>query len=341
MRNNTEKKDINKPLIITIIIVIALLLVTALTVFSVKKKIDTENEYRVKGIEALEAENYDDAISYFNNALANAVGGIGEKECDICYYKAVAQYANGDLDGALETYNALVSYDENDANARFLRGCVYLEQGETISAIADYNVAADNTDDIEMLLQMYDNLESYGMLDEAEVYLRLIIDTKVKSTADNLLVKGRAYLITGDYEKAIESLESAIEKENTKAYLYLYKVYEETGDTENANSALAKYVEEYPESSVALNVLGCDAVENGDYDSAVSYFLKGLESKDLTNEGELMRNLIAAYEYTGDYDLAWSYTKEYLEKYPSDEDMAREANFIKSRASVTEEETEE
>ncbi|MCR5467667.1 MAG: tetratricopeptide repeat protein [Lachnospiraceae bacterium] len=336
MRKSREKRETNKPLIAAIIVVLAVAALVAVTFFSVKNRIEKEDSERVAGIEALEAENYDEAINRFNTALSLAIGGVGEKERDICYYKAIAQYAKGDLSGALETYNALVSYDEKSAEAHFLRGCVYLELGESISAIADYNAAAENTDDIEMLLQMYDNLKSYDMLDEAEVYLRLIIDKKSKNTADNLLTKGRAYFITGDYELAIDALVQSVDKGNTKAYLYLYKVYEATGDTQNAADCLEKYVTDFPESSVAYNVKGCDAMESGDYQTAVTYFLSGLAVTDLTNEQELTRNLIAAYEYLGDYDTAWTYTSAYLEKFSGDEEMEREAEFIKSRASSAE-----
>ncbi len=334
MKRNRYEREVNKPLIIAIIVVVAVLIVSVFTFFLVKKKMENEALYREKGIEALNAANYDEAVNDFNIALSNAVAGIGDFECDICYYKAAAQYASGDLDGALETYNALVNYDEKDPRVRFLRGCIYLEQDERLSAIADYNVAAENTSDIEMILQIYDNLESYGMHDEAEVYLRQTIDSGVKNTAGNLLVKGRAYLITGDYENAVKALKQSVEKGNTKAYLYLYKVYEETKDSENAEDALAKYVENYPESSVALNVQGCEAFERADYETAITCFLQGLAVDDLTNEQELKRNLIASYEFMGDFDTAWSYAKEYIEKFEDDEEMQREAEFIKSRATA-------
>jgi len=328
MKSNTVRN-----IIIAVIAVLAIAGAATLVMLSINNKHKAEDASRTAGIAALQDGEYDKAISHFNNALANAVGSVGEKEMDICFYKAIAQYANGDSEGALETYNALINYDENSANAHFLRGCILLEKGDTSGAIADYNVAADNTDDIEMLLQMYDNLHSAGLLDEADIYLRRLSEIKVKSTPQNLLVKGRASLILGDVDDAVKKLEDSVKGGNLRANLYLYKAYLAKGNTDDAQVAIDAYIAAFPDSSVALNVTGCNEMENGNYEAAVECFKKGLMSVELTNKQELERNLIAAYEYIGEYDLAMQLASDYLSEFPSDEELDRELYFISSRSS--------
>jgi len=326
---NTKVRNI----IIAVIAIVAMGAAIGLITMSVEKKHKLEDSSRTAGIEALQNGEYGKAINCFNTALANAVGSVGEKEMDICFYKAIAQYANGDTDGAIETYNALINYDENGANAHFLRGCILLETGDKAGAIADYNIAADNTDDIEMLLQMYDNLHSAGLLDEADIYLRRLSEIKVKSTPQNLLIKGRASLILGDVDDAIKKLEDSVKGGNLRANLYLYKAYLAKGYEEEAQTAIDTYITAFPDSSVALNVNGCNEMENGNYEAAVEYFKKGLTSAELTNKQELERNLIAAYEYIGEYDLAMQLATDYLAEFPSDDELDQELYFISSRSS--------
>ena len=44
--------------------------------------------------------NYEDAIKAFQNALNQSLRKVGEKEIDICFYKAQAQYLSGAKDDA-------------------------------------------------------------------------------------------------------------------------------------------------------------------------------------------------------------------------------------------------
>ena len=68
--------------------------------------------------------DYEGALAAFDGALACCTGKITDLEIDICYYKAAAQYAAQDTEGALETYNAMIDYDGKNANAYYLRGCL-------------------------------------------------------------------------------------------------------------------------------------------------------------------------------------------------------------------------
>ena len=71
-----------------------------------------------------------------------------------------------------------------------------------------------------------------------------------------------------------------------------------------------------------------NAMESGDYETAISEFSAGLEADEVTNEQELRSNLIAAYEYNLDFDKAKELMQAYLADYPEDEAAAREYLFL-------------
>ena len=98
------------------IISVMLAAVLALSLGACGKK-DTKEQvaYRQYGINCLEIGKYDEAIQAFQNALDQSLGKVGEKEIDICFYKAEAQSLNGATKDALDTYNAI---NDNNKDGR-------------------------------------------------------------------------------------------------------------------------------------------------------------------------------------------------------------------------------
>ena len=77
--------------------------------------------HRQNGINLMENGKYEKALEEFQMALDLSLGEIGEKEVDICFYKAESQYYVGDIEGAMDTYSAIIAFND-DARAYFLRG---------------------------------------------------------------------------------------------------------------------------------------------------------------------------------------------------------------------------
>ncbi len=291
------------------------------------ERLEKEEAYRTIGIHAMEAGDYAAAMEAFNSALAQA-NGIGPNEVDICFYKAAAQFAAGSSYDAIETYHLLLESDSENADAYFLRGCVYLNLNESEKAQEDFAKAVEYAENDEIYLMIYNSLSGAGLEEKAQKYLEAALEKKAGKKAENYTVRGKIYLLQKEYGKAVEALMTAVEKGDAEANLYLAQAYEASEDEAKASACIDAYIEANPKSSVAYNQLGKKAMEEGDYAEAISCFNQGLALEEVTNEQELRSNRIAAYEYNGDFESAREQMQEYVRDYPEDSAAAREYLFL-------------
>lgn len=300
---------------------------------SAKERLEKEEAYRKIGIDAMDEGDYGAAMDAFNSALAQAKE-FGANEADICYYKAAAQSALGSYDDAAETYRLLLEVDSKNSDVYFLRGCVRLKQQEIAKAGEDFAQAIRYAGDDGIYLMIYGSLKGAGYETEASAYMEEALQKNSERTAENDMAKGRLYFLKEQYDKAQEYLSSAVEKGSAKANLYLAKVYEALGDAGKAEACVSAYIEANPKSSVAYNRLGKMAMEQGNYEEAISNFSQGLALEDVTNEQELRSNRIAAYEYSGDFARAGGEMQAYVKDYPNDAAAAREYLFLNKNKSA-------
>ncbi len=297
---------------------------------------EEELSYRQIGITAMESGNYEEAIAAFDAALGKCGGFVGEAEIDICYYKAAAQYAAEDLEGARETCKALVDYDPKNADAWYLYGCLLLAAGQPDEAKKAYESAAENrAEDYELYISVYENLCAYNLKEDGEEFLNKAFDVKGDTAADNA-ARGRIYYLLGQYENAKTELSAALEKKEPKANLTMAQVCEELGDTEGAEKYYAAYVEQGADDAGAMNALAELAMAKGDYSAALSYAQQGLAMEEEECRRELMQNQIIAMEMTGDFAGAFGVISEYVTLYPEDANAAREYIFLKNRQGIKE-----
>ena len=310
----------------------ALLLVTAaLLAGCASERTEDELSYRKIGIESMQSGDYEGALAAFDGALACCTGKITDLEIDICYYKAQAQYMAGDTKGALETYTALIDYDKKNADAYYLRGSLYLLEGEDKKAFADYALAVENDDaNYDLYIQAYSDLTDAGFPDEAKQYLEDAVQVPGKDAKDYAM-RGKAYALLGEYDKAAEQLDKAVELKSDDAILYRAQVYEATGDSDKAKPLYEEYVKTNEDNPAALGSLGSMLLEAGKYEDALNYIQTALASEDVEDEQNLRRNEILAYEYKGDFASAKEKMASYVEDYPEDETAAREYQFLQTR----------
>lgn len=296
-----------------------------------KEAKENQAAYRQIGINDMKDGNYEEAIDAFQKALDESLAVIGEEEIDICYYKAQAQYLAGDIDGALETYTALIDYDKKNADAYYLRGSLYLLEGENEKALDDYASAVNyDSKNYDLLIQAYSDLSGAGYTEEANTYLEKAVEVSGKSASDYAM-RGKAYVLMGDYDHAVEQLDKAIDLGSDDAILYRAQVYEVQGDSEKAQSLYENYVETNSDNPAALGNLGSMLLEEGKYDEALTYIQMALASEDVSNEQELRKNEILAYEYKKDFASAKEKMQSYVVDYPEDAEAQREYQFLQTR----------
>lgn len=295
------------------------------------KEQENQDAYRKIGINNMAEGDYEKAIKSFQKALDTSLGEIGTEEIDICYYKAAAQFANGDYEDAIETYTSLIKYDKKNPNAYFLRGSVYLNMDKTKKALSDYEKAVEvDSRNYEMYEEIYQNLINSNEEKEAKQYLEHALDIKAKE-AEDYAERGHIYYLLEDYDSAKQNLDKAIDKNDKTALLYLAEVYNAMGQTEQAQALLENYVQDNAGDSEALNSLGMMQFNNQDYENALKYFQLGLKVEGAVNKQELLKNEIVAYEYMGDFESAKDKMKSYIKEYPNDESALREYTFLKTR----------
>lgn len=286
--------------------------------------------YRTYGIKCIQNGDYDEAVEAFDKALAMEVTRVGDFELDVCYYKAKAQYLNGNVDEAIETYSAIIDYN-GDGDAYYLRGCLYFAQNDPDGGIADFKKAVKkNKNDLELYIGIYETMAKYGLEQDGQEYLNTALEID-GDDADTLMQKGRIYTLLADYDNAVEMLKKAIEKENTKANYYLGQTYSKMGDAENAQAYFQAYLDSGEADSYDLMNMGQAQMDDGHYDTAITYFSAALELESVPNKQQIWKNLIVSYEYSKDFESAKTQMEQYLDEYPDDEDASKEYQFLETR----------
>ena len=310
-----------------------LLTVVGISLFSGCSGEGVKNQaaYRQAGITCMEQGDYANAIVAFETALQQKIGSVGADELDISYYKGAAQYASGDLEGAMATYQAILDYDKKQSDAYYLRGCLYLKQGNAEAAKADFeNAIRYKPNEYGLYLGIYENYASAGYIEEGEVYLNQAFGIKGDSVS-NVEYRGRIHYLLGDYSSAITDLCAALEAGSTNAEFYLAKTYDAMGDDLIAEEHYTKYLENHSNSPEALGAMGIIMLEKKEYEKAVTYLESAMEySGDVVNR-TVMQDLVIAYEYTGAFDKAWELIERYVALFPEDEKAQEEYIFLKNR----------
>ena len=91
------------------------------------------------------------------------------------------------------------------------------------------------------------------------------------------------------------------------------------------------YFEQNEADSESLCRAGAFLLKERRYAEAITYLEQGLACDGAAEKQELMRNLVIAYEYNGNFDKAWELVQNYVTLYPNDEEAQTEYIFLKNR----------
>lgn len=314
---------------ITALFAMCLLVFTGCAVRNPKES--EELAYRQKGIDALRAGNYEEAIDQFQLALDHSNGRISEVELDICYYKAYSQILAGKYEDAKVTYDALIQYDGKNGKAYLLRGNLQLLSGNVDGACKDYdNGVKYPSEGFNVYLYAYRQLAGMGHEAEGEKYLRQALEVK-GNTAEHYRQRGEIYIILKEYANAKEELSKAQNLGDEESKLYMAQVMEIEGNFEGAKAIYENYAKLHENDAFACERLAKVFLEQGHYDEALRYIQQAQSIGGVSDEAALIRYQVIIYEKMGDFEKAKELMAQYMEKYPLDAVAQKELVFLNTR----------
>ena len=259
------------------------------------------NLYREQGLKALENQNYDAAISFYNQAiklvsndsiiyvlLGEAYSRKNDYKSAIEHYKKALQFNLGNTEvtnNLARSYNNLGTQLQNDGRWRdaienYKEACKLMPEENQFkknleNAYAGLGAWLFNAKDYNGAIEQWHQLLTYNH-NQKEIYNNI----------------GGAYFQLGNYPRAIESFKMALEinHENAEAISNLIATYQQyaqmlnqQGHYQDAVVKLQDALEIEPDNiNLHLN-LGYIHKRNGQYESAVSEYEKALAIKP-TNE---------------------------------------------------------
>ncbi len=171
MRNNFLK----------ILLVVSLLFVSACS----NRKIA---QYKSYGMDYLENANYDEALSYFNEALRLGNGEVGNTQYELLLYKAECLFMLKRYDEAKVIYETLLSIDKNNKLYNELYNNV-----NTITTLVEFKKAIDN-EEIDKADSILLSLKELGLEHEKSVMFNQAVLYEKKGEWKNALNAFNYYL---------------------------------------------------------------------------------------------------------------------------------------------------
>ena len=298
---------------------------------AVDQKRDLTMAYRGLGICYMNKGEYENAIEAFKSALAESGATPDDVDFDINYYIGVCYHKLGQYEDAKERYDAIIALRPRDVDAYMQRAAEYLYLRDVDSACTDFDKALSlKKKDYTLYIDIYNLLAETGFQSYGVEYLTDALNKYDRNMSD--YDKGYINYCLGNYSTAKNYLEQARTGGNKseEVLLLLGKCYEELDDTAFAINIYNKYLETDPNAGI-YNQLAVALIDQGRYEEALEAVVNGLELDTNECRQQLLYNRIVAYEYLGDFQKASDLCAQYLVDYPSDENMAREYNFLKTR----------
>lgn len=222
-------------------------------------------------------------------------------------------------------------------------GITALQEGNYEEAIASFDKAIHSSKglvqkvDIDILKYRAEAEFLAGNYKEAgETYYKLIKADGKKPEYLNLRSISRAEAgdLTGaleDYKKSGETEKDFKSPGKLNALLSVGALMEKNGAIEDAMALYQEALTAGQKGARLYNQLGLLSMAKKDYDSALSYFDRGLSSEDSGEVPELLFNQAVAREYKGDFKEALTLMQKYVSVHGPDEAAEREITFLKTR----------
>ena len=295
---------------------------------------------RGRGLAHMRQGDYGGAISDFAKALAYQDSVDTDIRKDILYYEAEVYEAMSDYEGSASAYTQILKITPDEALALVGRGLAYERLGDYSSAEADL-LAAIKLDkkSYAVYMSLYDAYLKQYKMDQARGILSEALMLPGDKCED-YYNRGRIYLELNNTVDALSMFEKAYDAGYSMALsgkaqtLFMEEKYDEASQLyEEFFSKADKEKESSTDFAAIYNNFALCLIKLGKYESAAQVSQAGLELGCREAGASLALNKVFACEKMGDWETAYQTAKTYHDKYPADEELSHEYEFLESRIS--------
>ena len=296
-----------------------------------KREFEAE-AYRGIGLTYLSTVDYADACIAFERALLYSDDKDADFLRDVNLYLAYCRSRHAQSDKALEIYDSMLKRGA-DPEVYFLRGKLFMEEGDEEAARQDFDRAVALSSDYDLYISIYQLYNARKKDADGADFLEMALEI-AEQADDAYYSRGLVYYYLQNYNEARDQLSEALaaDPEDTDALLLMGRVYLAMDDVADARALFKEHAGEASSvAAAAYNGLAlCDMAE-GIYESALNNVEKGLELAEGGTRQALLFNEIVIYENQQDWSTARKKAAAYVSRYPSDEAGLRENEFLASR----------
>ena len=287
--------------------------------------------YRGLGLTYLSAGNLPDAAVAFEKSLYHVESQDDAFQRDVNLYLAYCRERQGQTEKAKNIYNEIIMKSP-DAETLFLRGRLSLRAEDEHAAALDFDQAVTLEPGYDLFINLYELYADVDKSGDGSRYLEEAL-TEVSRNTEDYYSRGLVNYYLQNYDEAREMLIESMRRspDDGKSVFLLGKIYLETGDLANARAVYTGSVDNEKTAAAAHNVLALCDIEEEDYESALQHIEAGLAAEDPASVQGLLYNEIVVYEHLHDWTQATRKAAEYVTKYPADEAGLREYEFLSSK----------
>lgn len=287
--------------------------------------------YRGMGLACLAAGEYEEAVGYLNQAIANADRTVGKLDYDLIGYRAEAETGAGRYQDAVASYTQLIDLDVDRMGHYIKRGIVYARNNQMELALKDFwSAVSEDPDNYMPYLEIYQSLLEMGDQEDGAAFLNQALAIEA-DTEEEMAMRGQVLVLLGRQEEAVEVFQKAAENGCMEANFLLARCYEDMEKYSDAEMIYQTLLAKGQESAAVYNQLAICKMKQGDYEKALTMIAQGASMDDTGNLSDLYWNEVMLYEAQGEYGKAYEAIKEYGERFSFEEDTKKELDFLKTR----------